>query len=79
MPRLVVLDGRGYISHCKGIKREFKIFLLVIYWGTVLISKVFLENCPLVLSLACAHRCISAVERIQQQPEICLRSLTTTS
>ena len=34
-----------------------------IYWGTVLISKVFLENYPL-LSLACEHRCISAVERI---------------
>ena len=31
MPWLVVLDGQGYISRCKGIKREFKIFLQVIF------------------------------------------------
>ena len=63
MPWLVVLDGQGYISCCKGIKRENNFDI-----------QSFLENYPL-LSLACEHRCISAAERIQQQREICLRSL----
>ena len=49
MPWLVVLDGKGYISHCKGIKREFKIFLQVIFRGTVLISKVFWKTIPYFL------------------------------
>ena len=64
MPQLVVLDGRGYISRCKGIKREFKIFLQdFIILGYSFDIPSFLENYPL-LSLACEHRCISAVERI---------------
>ena len=49
VPRLVVLDGRGYISCCKGIKREFKIFLQDFIWGTVLISKVFWKTIPYFL------------------------------
>ena len=49
MPWLVVLDGKGYISRCKGIKREFKIFLQIIFRGTVLISKVFWKTIPYFL------------------------------
>ena len=49
MPRPVVLDGRGYNSRCKGIKSEFKIFLQVIFRGTVLISKVFWKTIPYFL------------------------------
>ena len=61
MPRLVVLDGRGYISRCKGIKREN--FPANYFSGYSFDIPSFLENYPL-LSLACEHRCISAVERI---------------
>ena len=46
MPRLVVLDGQGNISRCKGMKREFKIFLQDFIQGTVLISKVFWKTVP---------------------------------
>ena len=49
VPRPVVLDGRGYISRCKGIKREFKIFLQDFIRGTVLISKVFWKTIPYFL------------------------------
>ena len=64
VPWLVVLDGRGYISRCKGIKREFKIlFSCKLFSGNSFDIPSFLENYPL-LSLACEHRCISAVERI---------------
>ena len=77
MPWLVVLDGQGYISCCKGIKREFKIiFSCKLFSGNNFDIQSFLENYPL-LSLACEHRCISAAERIQQQRGICLRSLAT--
>ena len=48
MPWLVVLDGQGYISRCKGIKREFKIFLQIIFRGMVLISKVFWKTIPYI-------------------------------
>ena len=51
VPRLVVLDGcmRIYISRCKGIKREFKIFVQVIIRRTVLISQVFWKTIPYFL------------------------------
>ena len=65
VPRLVVLElVRIHFSLQRDQKGVQILFSCKLLSGNSFDIPSVLENCPLVLSLACEHRCISAAERI---------------